>query len=516
MACSIHNTDIAGSQHSNSYHSRYAPRREAERHVESTIGGKRPAIVFIIGGGLNYLSLVVGERFPNARIVSMQPCDEFDGLEVSQPSSSWSPSSAMTAYSIAAKALSGHHASGGVAVIEWPPVVSRFPGQAGRIRRAIRDALEETSSDAATSAFWACRWLHNCIRFTSAASAGFSIVPGTSAVVIACAGPGLMDSLGQIAARRDSLGLWALASALPALRHFGLEPDLVVSTDPGFWSGAHLRAAADSGIPVAMPPSGYAPSAILERSSIIALDTGLSFEKACLGALGISARDAAAAGSAAGTALSLALSATSGPVVLAGYDLAATASDDHARPYAFDILDELGSSRTAPCASSRSARIFDNFPATSGSWRLSRAFSTYASTICTSEEDRDRVYRDSDSPVDTGIRRSERGNIPAAGNKPPRIAPKPAPAATRFNRLAAVKSMLVDLVDQAFEDAGDAVEHAVPVPYSAALLFKALAPRTSASFIAEAARASANAKDLAALETAVRAAVDVMSGMSTC
>ncbi len=516
MACAINDTDATGERNGISCHSRYAPRKEAERLVDSSIGGKRPAVVFIAGGGLNYIGLVVAQRFPKAIIVSMQPCEDFNGLELAPAAYCWSPSCARTPFSVAAEALSGHHASGGVAVIEWSPVLSRYPEQSGRIRRAIRDALEAASSDAATSAFWARRWLRNCVRFTSAVSNNHSIVPGSSTIVIACAGPGLMDTLREIAIMREKIGLWALSSALPALRRYGIEPDLVIATDPGFWSAAHLRTAAGSKIPVAMPPSAYAPASILETSPIVALDTGLSFERAALGALGLRGLEAEAAGSAAGTALSMALSATSGPVVLAGYDLAARASDDHARPYAFDILDELASSRIMPFVSSRSTRIFDTFQVTAGSWRLSRAFSAYASTIRATAADENRVYRVSGSPVDTGMQRAGPGDMPAAGGTTPLIVSKPSPTGTRHSRSAAMQSMLDDLVDHAFEDAREAVEHTVPVPYSAALIFKALAPRDSAAFIAEAARASASETDMATLEPAVRAAAAAMSGMSAC
>ncbi|MBU1079303.1 MAG: DUF115 domain-containing protein, partial [Spirochaetes bacterium] len=319
-----------------SFHSRYAPRREAERYVDAALSGRRPSVIFIVGGGLNYIGAALAERFPKALRVSLQPCSDFLGYEEDTPGISWHPSSASGLAAAIGAALSGDRIGGGVAVIEWPPVASRFPAETERIKAELKRALEAASSDSATSSYWAYRWLRNSLRFASSVSRVGSLVPGAAPIVIACAGPSLDDEISGLRRIRAGISLWALASAVPALLSRGLEPDIAVSTDPGFWNGYHVTAAVARAIPIAMPPSSFVPAEAYSGTSIIALNTGMSFERAAIEAAGVSARLADAGGSAAGTALSLALGLTTGPVALAGYDLAARGFDDHVAPYAFD------------------------------------------------------------------------------------------------------------------------------------------------------------------------------------
>ena len=500
-----------------SYHSRYSPLKEAQRHVDALLSGKRPAIVFIIGGGINYISAVIAERFPNAVRVSLQPCDDFLGHEVDTPTRNWHPSSILSLRETIRQALASNRIAGGVMIVEWPPVVNRFQELTEKIRIVLRDILEEASSNAATTGYWAARWLHNSMRFVTSASSTAGLTPGASLVVIACAGPSLASVIPEILDRRSSMALWALASAIPALQRFGLIPDLAIATDPGFWNGAHLRAAFFSKIPIAMPPSSYAPCDIMRHSRIVTLDTGLSFEKAAIQAAGISSEGAIASGSVAGTALSLALRLTNGPIALAGYDLAAQGLMDHIQPYAFDILDEKAENRLQSTYSTRASRVFEGYPSKEGEWRRSRAFTAYAGTIQVHENDSPRVFRLGESSVETCIRRAQFVDIPSGSNIAPRCIPDSLQKCiTRAERDEAVRTMLKNLAEAASEQALDAIKNLEPLPYDAALYYKALAPRESAALIAEAARGEAKVDDIAMARIAARKAAASWLGARSC
>ena len=492
------------------FHSRYDPLREAARHLDAVLSGRRPSVIFILGGGLNYLAAVAADRFPRATLVSLQPSDIFDSDEREPTAIRWSPSSETPLCDVIAAAVADNRMAGGVAVVEWPPVVSRFESASERIRSVLRDALEAASSDSATTGYWAARWLRNSVRFAMAVSREGAIVPGDGPVVLACAGPGLEAAMSDVRRLRDDAAIWALASAVPALLKAGLRPDVAISTDPGFWNGAHLRAARDADIPIAMPPSAFASGETLAASTIIPLDTGLPFERMAIRAAGLSCERTSAAGSAAGSALALALRMTSGRIMLAGYDLASLGLQEHCRPYAFDILDETRSSRLSPALAARSTRVYGAYPEPAGAWRRSRAFSAYAATIRAPAADDARVFRSGASPVDTGIRRGGFEELSGASGKPPSyVTASGSGRRSGQETLAAVDAELTALADRSIADALAAVRDGSPVPYEATLFYKALAPMTAAPLLAGAARGeatdgAARAADSAAREAARR------------
>lgn len=503
------------------YHSRYDPEREALRHLERTIGDRKPSLIVIIAGAMNYLGKAVAERHPRSVRVLLQPCDDFAGREVETSHARWSPGSDLGLSATLSGILRPELLAGGVAVVEWPPLARRYPAETSAIKEALRAALEGASADSATRSYWAARWLANCVRFARAAPASAALEPGQAPVLLACSGPSLEEALEPIAAARDRIALWSLASAVPTLLARGLSPDLVVATDPGPWNALHLRDAAESRLPLALPPSAYAPGWVIEGNPVLALDTGLSFERAALGSLGRHAHAASASGSAAGTALSLALGSTSGPVILLGYDLAARELLDHARGYAFDALDAASASRLTPACSRRAARVLSAYDGsgTTRGWRLSRAFSAYAAGIRPGLSDACRAYRVSPSPVDTPVQRlspeefRELIDPPAKRpyhGAPPRLTfnrqdsvPSGIPGGPGASEAARVEAMLGRLAAEARELTMAALSACRPLPEAASLYLSALAPRETAAFQAEAARGEATVADaLAALGAA--------------
>lgn len=498
------------------YHSRYAPLREAERHLESLLAGKQPALIFILGGGLNYLGVAAQKRFPGALTVSLQPCDDFRGHELHCAGLHWSPASSEPLEAILRLAMSSGKMAGGVAIVEWPPLVARFKEASASIRTTLLRLLDEESSNAATSSFWASRWLVNCLRFVRSAEHSRTLAKGSGPIVIACAGPSLADHVSELRAKTGSYCLWSLASAVPALLRAGLKPELAISSDPGYWNVHHLRSVFETGIALAMTPSSYSSAAILEQAPLLALDTGMQFEKTALELSGFYGTTAIASGSAAGTALSLALRATSGPVALAGFDLAARALDDHARPYAFDMLDVLQESRTRPALSANFERVTDRFPLVDGAWRYSRAFSTYAATIAPPRNELQRVLRVGCSPVETALPRGgfdclggSRGDfpfiVPAAKTRP----------LSREERLVAPATMLGRLLSGAEFATRQALSLNAPIPSEESLLLRALAPVSSAPFLASAARGEAREEDFEKVLNDAARAAHLFSGQRT-
>ncbi|MEW5816881.1 MAG: 6-hydroxymethylpterin diphosphokinase MptE-like protein, partial [Spirochaetota bacterium] len=167
-------------------------------------------------------------------------------------------------------------------------------------------------------------------------------------VVIAASGLSLEDSLKVLHKIRDTIQLWALPSALPALFNGNLQPDLVVSTDPGYYAAMHLRyLEAGEDVPVSMPLSS-AKTGVEKDKLVCVLSQNTFFENAVINAFSIPAESIPSNGTVAGTALELALKVTAGPVVFSGLDFCYRDILSHSRPHGFEALVEKNSNRFEP------------------------------------------------------------------------------------------------------------------------------------------------------------------------
>ena len=122
-------------------HSRYDPEKEARRFVESELASSRPSHVVLLGPCLDYLSPVLREFLPRARIVSIQYSKLFAGASSELPDMSWHPASGKRLESFLDAALD-EDAVSGVAVLEWEPASRAFPDVARSARKAVKDSLD--------------------------------------------------------------------------------------------------------------------------------------------------------------------------------------------------------------------------------------------------------------------------------------------------------------------------------------------------------------------------------------
>jgi hypothetical protein len=507
-----------------SFHSRYAPGSEARRHLEANLAGRRPSLVFILGAGRNYLGQELRKSLPKAMVVVLQTSTDFDADLVDPGDLYWSPGSSCSLESILNSALASGKAAGGVAVIEWPPASTNCTATLESIRGTLRLVLERHSADSATTGYWGKRWLRNCVDFVCGEGPLALPVLVSGPVVIACAGPGLHDAISAIRTADSRIRLWALASAHQALLSEGLEPEVLVSTDPGFWNAAHLAVAARQKTLLLATPSTRLGSAILDGKSAIApVCTGLGFEIDALASAGdIPALNALPSGTAAGTALSIATSLGARPVYLCGLDLAVHGLYEHAFPYSFDLLDETGATRLQTALSTRYNRVMERYPDAVGAWRLSRAFSAYALESAFSSRKGD-IIRISNSPVETNLKcvspqlirdTWNTENVPPATGRPGATAE----VQTFMRKLTrkARREMMMDRLEcragLALAVLKECAAATMPVPRETVLELLAFGGQGCAAAIANAARGEAGDADIQLADKAARNGLRQLSG----
>jgi hypothetical protein len=174
----------------------------------------------------------------------------------------------------------------------------------------------------------------------------------------------------------------AVSSALAACRWAGIEPDIVVSTDGGYWSRVHLYPLAREALTLAAPLTALPSASVYRHLALLLLDQGSFAESELLPSLGPALR-LPPHGTVSGTALYLAARLTDGPIVAAGLDLASFGDIDHARPHGFDAILAEGVSRVAPLEGKAWARGLDAAPVALSEkpWRSSRRLMAYATAL---------------------------------------------------------------------------------------------------------------------------------------
>jgi hypothetical protein len=362
-------------------HSPYDPEREAQRFVLSALGTSRPTHVILLGPCLDYLSSAVRSVLPLSRIVSVQYSAFFAGKERSAPDASWHPGlgSSLDAF---LDANLDEDAVSGVAVLEWEPAARAFPAETFLAKKAVGSSLDRLNSSTATIKAFGKRWIANACASFLLIERALTVLPGEWPVVVAAAGPSLNASLELLSGSGGRFVMIAVSSALVACLKAGLAPDIVVSTDGGFWSRTHLHPLSGKGAVLASPLTAL-PSASLYRSNdLVLLDQGSFAESELLPRLGPSL-SLPPHGTVSGTALYLASRITQGPIIAAGLDLASYGDLSHARPHGFDSFLAGSSSRLSPLEATLWSRGIDSAPERLSiePWRSSRVLKAYASAL---------------------------------------------------------------------------------------------------------------------------------------
>lgn len=472
------------------FHSRFDPSGEASRYLKDCLGDRRPSCVLILGGSEDWLSEAARQRLPGSLIVSLQFDPSFRGRERPGADMRWYPDSGAL-HGFLARVLP-ERLDGGVAVVSWKPSERAFPAIAGEVLRVLRQALEEFTSDAATTRYWSRLWMENAFRNFLAAERYCLVRRGDTPIVVAAAGPSLETSLEALSPHRGRFRLWALASAAGACIRRGWIPELVVSTDPGYWAERHFdsmfRVSPDPGIPLASHLSARIPRRVLGRSPLVLLAPRDAPENDLAAAAGLPALPSPSRGTSVSDALALAGSGSGGSVIAAGLDMGALDLRSHCRPYGFDIQVMKPERRLRPGLSLIWERESAAFPERLGAWRRGRTFDLYATGLLPDRHP--RIYRLLPSPIPVeGTTPLELKDLasaipPAPGAQDARFETVDAPSLSR--RTAAALSVLEAWLAET--EAALAGQTGFPLSSRSRRLLYALGGSEAASFLAETAR----------------------------
>ena len=321
-------------------HSSINPQKEAEKFVSEklkSMNGK-PSIILLIFPGLNYIYPILKKAYPDTRIISIYVHKEFHSnsdTNIYLQDPFWFPETGLPLKQFLYSNISEHDI-GNIATFTWEPVIRAFPDEVKKHYKTIEQVLTEYNSNISTTRFFGKRYLKNIIRNLFSINTTFIPEKINKPTVIAGAGPSLTAAINLIKNLRERIFLVALSSSLAALNHQGIYPDMIIATDPGFYSSFHLNYNHYARLPVAAPLTAYLPETA--RYPLLILNQGSFTEKYFLEKLSLPVVNVPPNGTVSGSAVFLTSVLAAGPVILCGIDFCANDILTHCRPHSFDYF----------------------------------------------------------------------------------------------------------------------------------------------------------------------------------
>jgi len=246
-----------------------------------------------------------------------------------------------------------------IRIIEWRPSLNHYREAYLKLFSQAADFLKRADAEKRTEAAFGRRWVKNFFRNIANIKKILLYSQTDIPVIITGSGPGLENALPVIKKAQDYYLIIAASSSIAALRHAGINADIIVSTDGGPWALKHIytgvrnRMLADNALAVNL--CACLPSQCEDAPHLV-INDGSFWQSIAFHALNIPSVLIPQKGTVTATALELAMILSRGSIFLSGMDFSIDGIRTHARPYGFDYIFTGGASRFTPLYSQVYAR----------------------------------------------------------------------------------------------------------------------------------------------------------------
>ncbi len=309
-------------------HSLRAPQEEAEQWVGEQTPGET---IFLIGDVAGNLTRAWKARFPQSSVVVLTAsriC--FEALVSAGASKVWSPSCGSLAKFL--ENILTETGPQGVRLLLWPYFERAAPEEAKDWSEVFRKTFRFFQGSWLTQAVFGRRFGRNAVRNLLRWQTPFRLSPGSAPILIAASGPSLESLLPWLKRHRQQYELWALPSSLRFLIAQGLKPDLAVATDGGWYARELLWPLKQEPLPLLCALTSAADR-VLESHPVAFFTQGEPWEIPLASGFPALLPPVPSQGTVAVSAVQLACAATTGPVLVAGMDLAYRAGHSHPHPH---------------------------------------------------------------------------------------------------------------------------------------------------------------------------------------
>ena len=323
-------------------HSSYNPSAEAKRFVSSINCDFSPCFILIAEPCLSYCVPFLRQRFPESHIIAIRYNSAFSEYNsLFDGTAAILDKGSVYEFENTILSLTGEDGLCSSLFLSWKAACSIFQEQDALAWQSIKRIALKSRALLFTKERFSKRWLKNSIHFVKGAQKIVTIKKTTMPIVVVASGPSLQTALPYLKKLRETYFLLCVSSATSVLLHNHITPDVVISTDGGYWANEHLfPLLKNSDVPLAISAESACPKNILQKNPIIPLfyNDGFENEIAMIWKeeTGGQVSQAARNGTVSGTAVEYALSLTSGVVFACGLDLSPSKEYQHTQPNALE------------------------------------------------------------------------------------------------------------------------------------------------------------------------------------
>lgn len=330
-------------------HSKYNPIAESEKFVKNICVDFSPLCVIVTEPAISYCASFFKIRFPDAKICCIRFLNDFREFDSSWDFVFYGADENFENLSENLFNALGEETLISGLFLDWQPSKNLFPEINEKCWKEIQKSVLKARDVLGTRSYFSKRWLKNAALFCKNIKSGFvfKLTNNKKQILIAASGPSLASSLCFIKKFRSEFFLIAVSSALLPLSANGIEPDITISSDGGFWAKRHLAVPGkeNKNHNFALEAESACFSKIYEENEIIPLCYDDGLEKEILKAIGCPFMITRRNGTVAGTALEFAFSLTNGEIFLAGFDQASSPEFQHTQPNALESISQKNDSR---------------------------------------------------------------------------------------------------------------------------------------------------------------------------
>ena len=334
------------------YHSRYNPSAEVEKWINQVECNFIPKVIIVLGCGLPFCVKFLKEKFNTSKILIIQYDSKI--LEESQKEYKKLYNESVlqistTNYNSLEKLSEfffetfSEEISNQILVLSWKPSEKIFAKEFNLVINSIQLYLEKSKEIIATRRFFSKKWISNILRFFNFAKNFYKIEKGNKDILIVASGPTLKNSISKIIENRKNFFIICLSSATKVLIHNEIIPDVILTTDGGYWAKKHLQFLENINlnIPIICSAESSLSFNLLRKAPIIPLKYPDFTNEYFFNQSNLFSIKSNRNGTVAGNALDIAKQITTSNIYFVGLDLFTTSSYQHTQPNILEINDSL-------------------------------------------------------------------------------------------------------------------------------------------------------------------------------